>query len=662
MFLNIPTLMSIKRNASAFSTATFLFIVGLSFGQAPNSTLPNGAAGGGSIMNQPVVVNTFENVEMERLRLADETAKLTDEERDFREQTAKLQLKLTETSIAGMTPASLPSDYRTFMSANAGDIQKSLAYYDLMKSVLNDLTPESPYRTRSSGDTSNPERASQKLLELSGYAEDDDLCRTIRGHLSSLTGGRVDDRERVRQIERELSTLEKERKRLEWNLKMSYNVNPLTGKESSTEDERNFIQEQLAEVKGRITALENEKKSLSHLVTAEVRKLQFQQLIVELAAQQRYIHALIASGFYRNSFKGGDLALNKEAYPTGSSGSQKGGGDAAKGSEGNSAAAPTIPYISTITGLEAFLLNRIRDAAKDRQAIDNMLRENQISAAESTLRKMVLTAKYQPELQTIPYSDRQRIQQFGQNIKKISDAVNSKDYPKIAELAEEIEKTSKDAGTSDLKAFAAEHPRKALHWAQQARLAMKVGDKKNSNVLMEAAIRRDPLNPKLERKIDDIQESVLVDTESLEALKIIVKAQDHKSAFDRMGEFAALLGKGSNSELKISYEALVEREKNLRASLEKCDAFERRSAYPEVWIALSDIDPASTADARVADRKAKVSGKCPRFISDYTSALELERKGKRGQALAMYLSALDASPSNETLVGKVTELGKQILK
>ena len=611
-------------------------------------------------MNQPVVVNTFENVEMERLRLAEEAAKLTDEEKDFREQTVKLQLKLTETSIAGITPASLPSDYRTFISANEGDIKKSDAYYALMKSVLNDLTPESPYRTRSSGDTSNPERASQKLLELSGYAEDDDLCRTIRGHLSSLTGGRVDDRQRTIAIGKELDTLDKERKRLEWNLKMTYDVNPLTGKQRGTEDERRFIEEQLEEVKGRITALENEKKSLSHLVTAEVRKLQFQHLIVDLAAQQRYIHSLIASGFYRNSFKGGDLALSQQAYPAGSSeGSQKAADSTPPEGTG---ATPKIPYISTITGLEAFLLNRIRDAAKDRQAIDNMLRENQISAAESTLRKMVLTAKYQPELQTIPYSDRQRIQQFGQNIKKISDAVNSKDYSKIAELAEEIEKTSNDAGTSDLKAFAAEHPRKALHWAQQARLAMKVGDKKSSNTLMEAAIRRDPLNPKLERKIDDIQESALEDTESLEALKIIVKAQDHKAAFDRMGEFAALLGKGSNSELKVSYESLVEREKNLRASLEKCDAFERRSAYPEVWIALSDIDPASVADSRVTDRKAKVSGKCPRFISDYTSALEQERKGKLGQALAMYLSALDASPSNEILVGKVTELGKQILK
>ena len=662
MFLDHPTLMSEKRKTAAVLTSILLFSVGLSFGQAPSTPLPNGAVGSAPIMNQPVVVNTFENVEMERLRLADETAKLTDEERDFREQTAKLQLKLAETSLAGMTPASLPSDYLTFMSANAGDIQKSLAYYDLMKSVLNDLTPESPYRTRSSGDTSNPERASKKLLELSGYAEDDDLCRTIRGHLSSLTGGRVDDKERVRQINREIDTLAAERKTKEWNLKMSYNVNSLTGKQSGTDDERRFLQDQIEDLKGRIAALENEKKSLSHLVTAEVRKLQFQQLIVELAVQQRYIHALIASGFYRNSFKGGDLALSKEAYPAGSSESKKGGGDADKGSNGNNAAAPTMPYISTISGLEAFLLNRIRDAAKDRQAIDNMLQEKQISAAESTLRKMVLTAKYQPELQTIPYSDRQRIQQFGQNIKKISDAVNSKDYPKIAELAEEIEKTSNDAGTSDLKAFAAEHPRKALHWAQQARLAMKVGDKKSSNTLMEAAIRRDPLNPKLERKIDDIQESALEDTESLEALKIIVKAQDHKAAFDRMGEFAALLGKGSNSELKVSYESLVEREKNLRASLEKCDAFERRSAYPEVWIALSDIDPASVADSRVTDRKAKVSGKCPRFISDYTSALELEKKGKRGQALAMYLSALDASPSNEILVGKVTELGKQILK
>lgn len=652
--------MSKIRNPAAVLTVTFLFSGGFSFGQAPSAPLSNGAAGGGPIMNQPVVINTFENVEMERLRLADETAKLSDEERDFREQTAKLQLKLAETSLAGMTPASLPSDYRTFMSANEGDIQKSIAYYDLIKSVLNDLTPESPYRTRSSGDTSNPERASKKLLDLSGYAEDDDICRTIRGHLSSLTGGRVDDKERVRQINREIDTLAAERKTKEWNLKMSYNVNSLTGKQSGTDDERRFLQDQIEDLKGRIAALENEKKSLSHLVTAEVRKLQFQQLIVELAAQQRYIHSLIASGFYRNSFKGGDLALSQQAYPAGSSGGSQKDADA-KNTEGTGST-PKIPYISTITGLEAFLLNRIRDAGKDRQAIDNMLQEKQISAAESTLRKMVLTAKYQPELQTIPYSDRQRIQQFGQNIKKISDAVNSKDYPKIAELAQEIEKTSNDAGTSDLRAFAAEHPRKALHWAQQARLAMKVGDKKSSSTLMEAAIRRDPLNPKLERKIDDIQESALEDTESLEALKIIVKAQDHKAAFDRMGEFAALLGKGSNSELKVRYEALVEREKNLRASLEKCDAFERRSAYPEVWIALSEIDPASNADSRVVDRKAKVSGKCPRFISDYTSALEQEKKGKLGQALAMYLSALDASPSNEILVGKVTELGKQILK
>ena len=298
-----------------------------------------------------------------------------------------------------------------------------------------------------------------------------------------------------------------------------------------------------------------------------------------------------------------------------------------------------------------------------------MLGAKQISAAESTLRKMVLTAKYQPELQTIPYSDRQRIQQFGQNIKNISDAINSKDYPKITELAEEIEKTSTDAGTSDLKTFAAEHPRKALHWAQQAHLAMKVRDKKSADTLMEAAIRRDPLNPNLKKKIDEIQNSALDDikaleekNETLEALKIIIKAQDHKAAFERMSEFASLTGKGSDPELKAQYETLVEREKNLRASLEKCDAFERRSAYPEVWIALCEIDPALGADSRVTDRKAKVSGKCPRFISDYTSALEQERKGKLGQALAMYLSALDASPSNEILVGKVTELGKQILK
>jgi tetratricopeptide (TPR) repeat protein len=627
---------------------------------AQENALPNPppSSGAPAIQNQPIVVSTFESVELERLRISEEIAKAERDEIDFQKQVATLQKKLAESSATTVLPESMPSDYRSFLSANAGDIEQSEAYYSKLKSVLNDLVPDSPYRTRTVEDTSNPRRASERLLELSSYPEDDDISRSIRGHISSLAGGRVDDNRRHVELTRELKVQQDERKRLEWNLKMAHKPNSLTG-ETATEDERNFLRKQIDDVLAEITRLEDEKSSLSHRMTSEVRKLQFQQFIVELAVQQRYIHALIASGFYRNSFKGADLALSKDAYPAGQS-------KPASENPGETPA-PTggvpaeIPVISTITGMEAFLLNRIRDAVKDRESVDNMLRENQVAAAESLVRKMVLTAKYQPELQTIPYTSRQKILQGGQSMRRLADAVNARDYAEIQRLTAELEARGADTGLADLKVFAAEHPRKAMHWARQAELAMKAGDLKSMNTLMEMAVRRAPLDPDVTKKIESIQDGAIGDQGLLEELKRLVAAGDHRAAFDRMNEFAPLAqGSEADPKLRADYEALLELEKNLRAALEKSDSLERRGASPEAWMELETLPAPASTDPRVLERKGRLAGQCPAFVGAHTKAAENERANRPAKALAWYLNALAESPGNEALANKVQSLGTQL--
>jgi len=631
-------------------------------------------------MNQPLVVNSFEGVEMERLRLAEEVSKAERDDADFREQVAKLQAKLAGISLAGVTPGSMPSDFRTFLSANAGEIKKSDAYYVELKKLLNDLTPNSPYRARLPGDTSNPRRASEQLRNLSGYEEDDDICRTISGHISSLSGGRVDDMRRQTEINRQITSLTAERKRLEWNLRMANGVNPLSGEQRATEDERAYIRKQIDDVAHEVNALDDEKKSLSHLVTAEIRKLQFQQFIIELAVQQRYIHSLIACGFYRNSFAGGDMKVSEDAYPAGHSSkadspapSQGGEQETSTSPDGGAAALPVaapasaipateLPVISTITGLEAFLLNRIRDTMKERQSIDNMLTEGQVSAAESVLRKMMLTAKYQPELQTLPYADRQKILRSGQNVKKLSDALNSRDYAEILRLADEMEENGTDTGASDLKVFAAEHPRKALHWAKQAELALKTGDRKSAQSLMEAAVRRAPLDSAVSEKINQLQGDALDNTDLAEDLQGIIDKQDYQAAFVRMNEFAPLVANNDKAELRSQYEQLVEKEKTLRKALETCDTLERRGNYPEAWIALCALEAPMASDSRVNLRKSQLAGKSSRFVSSYTNGAESEQSGKHALALAWYLSALSEAPGSEELQAKVTSLGGTLLK
>jgi hypothetical protein len=637
------------------------------------------------VIAQPIMVNSFENVEMERLRLAEEIAKMERDEADFREQVLKLQKKLADLSMAGVTPSSMPSDFRTFLSANAAEIKRTDGYYKQLKSLLNDLTPSSPYRARLPDDTSNPRKAAEQLKILSSYEEDDDICRTISGHISSLSGGRVDDSRRHTDIRKQLEKLAGERRRLEWNLRMANGFNPLSGRPRATEDERSYIRDQINDVAAEVKALEDERKSLSHLVTAEIRKLQFQQFIIELAIQQRYIHSLIACGFYRNSFRGGDLKINDDAYPSqkaGENGQSQDFGEApaARGSgredggTGNSgvaglpsgspfSAVPSteLPVIATITGLEAFLLNRIRDAIKDRQAIDNMLGEGQISAAESVLRKMMLTAKYQPELQTVPYADRQKILGFGQNVKNLSDALNARDYAEIAKLAAAIESNGSDAGTSDLKVFAAEHPRKALHWAKQAELALRVGDRKTAQSLMEAAVRRAPLTSEVVQKINQLQDNALNNTSLAESLQALLDKQDYETAFQRMNEFLPLVASDEDRAMQSQYEQLLDMEKTLRAALEKSDALEQRGNHPEAWIALCTIDEPMASDSRVNLRKSRLAGKSARFVSNYTNAVEREQAGKFALALAWYLSALTDAPGSEELQAKVNGLGNGLL-
>jgi hypothetical protein len=656
-------------NVRGFTGRVFLLVAGLVAGGAPVlcEELPAGVSSSPAdfttlpiVQNQPVVISSFKEVEMERLRIAEEIAKAERDEAEFQKQIAILQKKLADASASAILPESLPSDYRAFLSAGASEIARSESYYSELKSVLNALVPDSPYRARSSRDSTNALQASERLIKLSEYPEDDDICRSIRGHIGALTGGRIDDIRRQQELQRELQKWYSERRRLEWNLKMAHKPNALTG-ETATEDERNYIREQIGDVKEKIARCEDEKNSLSHRVTAEVRKLQFQQFIVELAVQQRYVHALIACGFYRNSFRGADLTLSEEAYPATSRSKSK---DPQEDSTPASGTVPSqLPVISTITGMEAFLLNRIRDSVKDRESVENMLRENQIGAAESLLRKMILTAKYQPELQTLPYASRQKILAGGQTIKRISDAVNAKDYEEINRLVAELESQGADTGLADLRVFAAEHPRKAMHWARQAELAMKVGDIKSMNSLMEYSVRRAPLDQSVKEKIELIQESAVGDHELSEDLKRIVESSDYRSAFDRINEFGPLAqGKNSDPELQAAYEALLELEKDLRSAVEKADAMERRGAHPDAWMEIHSLKDPIRNDSRVVERKSRLAGKCPKFVNAHTKALENENAGCPAKALAWYLNALSESPSNEDLIAKVHSLGIGLLE
>ena len=566
-----------------------------------------------------------------------------------------------------LIPGSVPTDYRTFLSQNEGNIERGKQYYALLKSIVNDLTAESPYAGGTAREGTNPTRAVNTLLRLDSYPDEDDgIARTLRAHVAALSQSITNDRTRSAMIERGLAQSAAERKRLEWNYKMSNtptSMNP--DKRSSAAEDQAYAEnlKNLAETEAQLKA---ERLTLGHMVTEARRQLQFQQYIVELAFQQRYIHALIACGFYRSSPAKGNLGMDKGAWPSGrdkGQGAQPPTGNNPFGAPSADSLNPKmeIPFIATISGMEAFLTNRIRDAIKDREAMDNMLKEGQINDAEALLRKMVLTAKYQPELNTIPYASRQRILGNGGEMRELSSALAAKNYPEITRLVTQMERSGRAAGLQNVKAFAMEQPSKALYLTKQAEVAMKVGERKAAQSMMDAAKERAPLDHEVNAKIDKILSSSLSNSKQGDELRRIVDAGDYKTAYDRASEFAPLAILDPDKTLKDRFDKLIEKEKSIRTALEKCDVFERRSSYPDVWLTLCGVDPGLAEDVRLVKRKNGISGKCARFIAAHTKAVEYEQNGGDSLALAWYLSALTEAPGNADLEDKVKQLGTKIL-
>jgi hypothetical protein len=617
----------------------------------PTTVTPS-APGLPPVMNQPVVVGTFENVEMERLRVARESANLAREEASYREQLLTLQQKLARASFSVLPsdqiPAGFLNDFRGFLSANAGDIDRSAQYYQLLTETLNELIPSNPYAKEAVAGEPSVTRAEEKLQRLFAFPEDEGISRNIMAQVAAVRGGVFESDQRRNELRTEFQLLEKRKKELAWNVSVASQPNLLSGGPTAGSKSIPMYQEELRQVEERLVELRSEAQGLTPALQKAARELQFQQFIIELGFQQRYVHSLIAAGFFRLYSR--NMTLSPEAYPQ--------QGDQSAGTSGGSGG-PLVPAFNNVPALETFLMNRISDSTKSREAIDNMLKAGQLSATENLVRELVLTAKYQPELHTIPYEERQRILGFSEGIRKLSDSLATRNYEEIRKLAEEVESISTDPGLADVKSFAEEHPKKALQWVRQAEVAMKVGDQQTMRTLMEAANNRAPLDATVADAMRSLEGEVIEGGEARNELKRLVEADNYREIYRRRSDFARFSGSDADPDLREKFEAMLEKEASIQETLKKCDEFESRASFPDVWIALSELSPELGRDERIKERREAIERKCQSFAISYSTAREQEEAGNAPVALAWYLTALAESPTaTAKLKSRIEELGR----
>ena len=493
------------------------------------------------------------------------------------------------------------------------------------------------------------DEAFRLLAQASQYREDANLCDSIANQIySAWLARKSNDR-----LNAASKALEDERKRLEWNARLTAEGTKLEGggsgkskdgavneqvqqqQQLSREMQMQPILTRLAEV----TALTRANQLKREVAELQV-KIEFQSLIVQHFLQRRFQHALIGTRFYRSIFADGDGQLRV--------------GEDAKNLFAKTSGLP--PAMGTIDSLANEILRDVREGV---QAFKFLLDKNELQSASKRLAETFMIGEYLTDVRTLDREDKRRALAFVQKTNQLTSAIEVKDFSMAEKLVKELSETAKDFDVS--KPMAAIETAKqisAMHIAK-ARNAAVSGDKETLEAELKAATEIWPRNPALSEVSQmifskaDVQSRALVDFDQLLSQKNYRQILGDKMRF--------IAATSMYPEKQEQLRKVLENMQVIETSIIQAQEIEKRGDYAGAWESAEKAFRNFPDDNKLNQVRANLTTKAADFVHAIREAEELEQKGQPGSSLAWFLKAQSEYPASEFAQQGVERLTKQIL-
>jgi hypothetical protein len=533
--------------------------------------------------------------------------------------------------------------FEKYLNAPAATSPPETEYQALLQKIMDKLSPGriTPRST---------DEAFQLLARASRYQQDANLCDSIANQVYSAWLARKNN-DRLNAASK---ALEDERKRLEWNARLTAEGTKLEGGGTSGKTKEGAVNEQVRQQQqlsremqmqpiltrlGEVTALIRANQLKREVAELQV-KIEFQSLIVQHFLQRRFQHALIGTRFYRSIFADGDSQLRV--------------GEDAKNLFAKATGLP--PTMGTIDSLSNEIL---RDVHEGVQAFKFLLGKEELQSASKRLAETFVIGEYLPDVRTLDREDKRRALAFVQKSNQLISAIEVKDFALAEKLVTELSASAKDFDVS--KAMAAIETAKqisAMHLAK-ARNAAVSGDKVTLEAELKAATEIWPRNPALTEVSQmifsqaDVQSRALVDFDQLLSQKNYRQILD-----DRMRFIAAT---AMYPEKQEQLRKVLENMQVVETSIIQAQEIEKRGDYAGAWESAERAFRNFPEDSKLNQVRADLTTKAADFVRAIRQAEELEQKDQPGSSLAWFLKAQSEYPASDFARAGVDRLTKQIL-
>jgi tetratricopeptide (TPR) repeat protein len=533
--------------------------------------------------------------------------------------------------------------FEKYLNAPAATTESDSDYQALLGEIMDLLAPGrvSP---------SSIDRAFQHLAKASRFQQDAHLCDSIASQVYSAWLSRKSN-DRLIAASR---SLEDERKRLEWNARLTAEGTKLDSggggsgrskdggpnpqqqaQQLSRDMQMQPIVTRLAEVNALIRA-----NQLKREVAELQVKIDFQSLIVQHFLQRRFQHVIIGTRFYRNIFADGDSQLRI--------------GEDAKNLFSKTSGLP--PNMGTIDSMANEIM---RDVREGMQAFKFLLGKNEMESGTKRLAETFMLGEYLPEVRTLSREDKRQALAFVHKSNQLISAIEVKDYALAEKLVAELGQTARDFDASKpMAAIETARQVSAMHIAK-ARNAAVGGDKATLEAELKAATEIWPRNPSLTEVSNvifsqaDVQSRAMVDFDQL------VSQKNYRQIYeDRMRFIAAT---AMYPEKQEQLRKVLEDMQVIETALIQAQEIEKRGDYAGAWESAERAFRNFPDDNKLNQVRANLTTKAADFVHAIRQAEELEQKDQTGSSLAWYLRAQNVYPPSDFARQGVERLTKQIL-
>ena len=532
--------------------------------------------------------------------------------------------------------------FEKYLNAPPATTPPETEYQALLQQITDKLSPGriTPRST---------DEAFQLLARASRYQPDANLCDSIANQVySAWLARKGNDR-----LNAASNALEGERRRLEWNARLTAEGTKLEGggsakskdgavneqirqqQQLSREMQMQPILTRLAEVTALIRA-----NQLKREVAELQVKIEFQSLIVQHFFQRRFQHALVSTRFYRSIFADGDGQLRV--------------GEDAKNLFAKTSGLP--PTMGTIDSLANEILRDVREGV---QAFKFLLGKNELQSASKRLAETFMIGEYLPDVRTLDREDKRKALSFVQKSNQLTSAIEVKDFSLAEKLVKELSETAKDFDVSKPMAVIETAKQISAMYIAKARNAAVSGDKETLEAELKAATEIWPRNPVLSEVSQTIFSQADVQSRALVDFDQLLSEKNYRQILDDRMRFIAATSMYPEKQEQLR--KVLEDMQVIETSIIQAQEIEKRGDYAGAWESAEKAFRNFPDDNRLNQVRANLTTKAADFVRAIRQAEELEQKDQTGSSLAWFLKAQSEYPASEFARQGIERLTKQIL-